>query len=121
MTQELTEDDLEVAEASVAFAMQNCPVEGILSTEDGSPISLDMLQALLERLRNAERDSTGSSAFAKDELLQLQVVVGYTYENCPIEGAATFHDGRTITGKDSETMVSKVRRLLAGGLPQVPQ
>jgi len=41
---ELIENDLEVAEASVRFALENCPVEGVLSREDGTPVSLDGLQ-----------------------------------------------------------------------------
>ncbi len=112
MTQDLTEDELEVAEASITFALQNCPVEGILSTEDGSPITLDMLQDLLDALKGAEMEPGNATSFNREELLRLEGVMSYTYENCPVEGATTFHDGRLISGRESAALVAKIRGLL---------
>ena len=48
---ELTEDELEVAEVGIAFALQNCPVEGVLTSPDGTPVTYDGLQAVLERAK----------------------------------------------------------------------
>jgi len=107
MERELTEDDLEVAEASVRFAMENCPVEGLLSREDGNSISLDDLQALLERIEEAER--TPGLKLSGDAVLTLRSVIEYTSENCPVEGAATFHDGRPISGKNIMTLGEKLK------------
>lgn len=106
---ELTEDDLEVAAASVRFAIENCPVEGVLSSEDGTPVSLDGLQTLLERLKEIENQSTSASKPTEDVLLQLKVVIDYTSENCPVEGVATFRDGRPISGRGIMTLAEKLR------------
>lgn len=108
MEQELTEDDLEVAEASVKFAMESCPVEGVLSNEDGTSISLDHLQALLERLEELERTSAGMKLNG-DVVITLGSIINYTSENCPVERAATFHDGRPISGRDIMALHEKLR------------
>ncbi|MGP8125868.1 MAG: hypothetical protein ACLQEQ_08430 [Nitrososphaerales archaeon] len=106
---ELTEDDLEVAEASVRFALENCPVEGVLSSEDGTPVSLDGLQTLLERLKDIESRPTPASKLNGGDLIQLRSVIDYTSENCPVEGVSTFHDGRPISGKDIMTLAERLK------------
>ncbi len=106
MERELSEDDLEIAEASVRFAMENCPVEGLLSKDDGTSISLDELQSLLEKLEEIER--TPALAPSGDVVSTLRSVISYTSENCPVEGVATFHDGRPITGRSIMTLSEKL-------------
>lgn len=107
MERELTEDDLEVAEASVRFAMENCPVEGLLSNEDGSSVSLDDLQALLGNVEETER--TSGLKLSREVLMTLRSVLDYTSENCPVEGVATFRDGRPISGKNIMSLDEKLR------------
>jgi hypothetical protein len=105
---ELTEDDLEVAEASLSFAIQNCPVEGVLPSLEGTPVTYDELQSLLDELRQVE-DKSSTSELGEEALLQLRVVIGYTSENCPVENVATFHDGRSISGRDIIALAQKLR------------
>jgi hypothetical protein len=105
---ELTEDDLEVAEASLNFAVQNCPVEGVLSSLEGTPVTYDELQSLLDELRHIE-DKSSTSELGEEALLQLRVVIDYTSENCPVENVATFHDGRSISGRDIIALAEKLR------------
>jgi len=100
---------MEVAEASVKFAMENCPVEGLLTREDGSSISLDDLQTLLEKFQETEK--TPGIKFSDDITPTLRSVIDYTSENCPVEGVATFHDGRPISGRDIMTLDEKLREL----------
>jgi len=107
---DLTEDDLEVAEASVRFAMENCPVEGLLSKEDGTPVTLDELQALLDRLNEIEGRQAPSVNLSEDLTAQLRNVIDYTSENCPVEGVTSFHDGRPISGKSITTLAEKLSR-----------
>ena len=107
MGRELTEDDLEVAEASVRFAMENCPVEGLLSNEDGTSVTLDELQTLIEKLKEIEK--TPSLRLREEVAMTLRSVIDYTSENCPVEGVATFHDGRQISGRDTMTLDEKLR------------
>ena len=106
---DLTEDDLEVAEASVRFAIENCPVEGLLSKEDGTPLTLDDLQALLDRLSEVEDGRAPSVNIDGVIAAQLRNVIDYTSENCPVEGVATFHDGRSVTGKSITILAEKLR------------
>jgi len=107
---ELTQDDLEVAVASVGFAMENCPVEGLLSKEDGTPVTLDELQALLDRLNEIEGRQAPSVNLSEDLTAQLRNVIDYTSENCPVEGVTSFHDGRPISGKSITTLAEKLSR-----------
>jgi len=44
-----------------------------------------------------------------DALSRLKVVIDYTSENCPVEGVATFHDGRTISGNDIIVLARKLK------------
>jgi len=97
-----------VAEASLSFALQNCPVEGVLSSPEGTPVTYDELQSLLDELRQVE-DKSSSSELGEEALLQLKVVIDYTSENCPVENIATFHDGRSISGKDIMALAQKLR------------
>lgn len=106
---ELTEDDMEVAEASVMFALDNCPVEGVLSNKDGTPVSLDELESLLGTIRENEGQSASGGRLGDDALSRLKVVIDYTSENCPVEGVATFHDGRTISGNDIIVLARKLK------------
>ena len=106
---ELTEDELEVAEVSIAFALQNCPVEGVLTSPDGTPVTYDGLQALLERLKEME-NRPGSGPQIDDEILnQVRAVIDYTSENCPVENVSTFHDGRPILGTNITALAEKLR------------
>jgi hypothetical protein len=107
MEPELTEEDLEVAEASVEFAIENCPVEGLLSHEDGTPITLDELQNLMERLKDKEKAS--GLELGPDFATTLWTVISYTGGNCPVEGVATFHDGRRISGRNIMALEEKLR------------
>ena len=104
---DLTGDDLEVAEASVDFAIQNCPVEGLLSTENGKSISLDDLQDLLDKVKRIE--ATPGANIGEEFESVLRSVIDYTSENCPVEGVASFHDGRPITGRSIMELREKLR------------
>jgi len=106
---ELTESELEVAEASVSFAIDNCPIEGLLSNEDGTSISLDEAQALLEKLKEVESEATRGGGLGIDASTKLGIIIDYTSENCPVEGVATFHDGRPISGNEIMALAEKLR------------
>jgi len=104
---ELTEDELEIAEASITFALQNCPVEGVLTGADAAPITYDDLQDLLERLQNMENRSGPQP---DDDILdRLKAVIDYTSENCPVENVSTFHDGRPILGSNIMALAERLR------------
>jgi len=106
---ELTQDDLEVAEASIRFAMDNCPVESLLSNEDGTSVTLDELQTLMGRVKEIE-DQALPHPKIDDVVVRLRSVIDYTSENCPVEGVATFHDGRPISGRSITALAEKLGR-----------
>ena len=107
---DLTQDDLEVAAASVRFAMENCPVEGLLSRKDGTPVTLGELQTLLDSLNDIEGRQATNASLSENLADQLTDVIGYTSENCPVEGVATFRDGRPVSGKSVATLAEKLNR-----------
>ena len=104
----MTEDDLEVAEASISFALQNCPVEGVLTGPDGMAVTYDGLQALLGRVKELENRSD-NGPMPDDVVAQLQAVIDYTSENCPVESVSTFHDGRPILGRNVTDLAEKLK------------
>jgi ferredoxin len=108
MKQELSKDDLEVAEASVKFALENCPVEGLLSTPDGNGMTLEDIQDLLEQVKRVEDPSSGA-ALDDTALAKLEAVMEYTSQNCPVESVATYHDGRPISGKDIMKLAEELK------------
>jgi len=87
--------------------MENCPVEGLLSREDGTPISVDDLQTLQVKLEEIER---GPDHRVEEEIIgNLRTAIGYTSENCPVEGVVTFHDGRPISGRNITALEEKLK------------
>ena len=104
----LSEDDLEVAEASLEFALENCPVEGLLSTDDGTSITFDMIEAVLEKVKSVESQPASAHELDGVDLARLQSVMQYTSENCPVEGVARFHDGRQVSGRDLLDLAQKL-------------
>ncbi|HMD78770.1 MAG TPA: hypothetical protein VKF39_02175 [Nitrososphaerales archaeon] len=100
---------MEVAEASIRFAMENCPVEGVLTHDDGSSVSLDELQSLMENLQGHEGTFVAGSSLGVALAGQLRIVIDYASENCPVEGVTPFHDGRRISGRDIVALAEKLR------------
>lgn len=91
--------------------MANCPVEGVVSTPDGAPVTLDMLQALQERLKEIEGTPEKISELGGEQILQLRALMEYTNENCPVDSTTTFRDGRRILGRDISTFTEKIKAL----------
>ena len=120
MSPNFTEEDLEVAEAEVEFAMQNCPVEGIVSTVDGTPVTFEDLESILAKLKELEGSPGTVGALEGGQLLQLEALSDYTFENCPVESTATFHDGRPVSGQDIAALAGKLKASRSE-LIQVPQ
>ena len=89
------------------FAMEICPVEGLLSRDDGASISIDDLQMLLEKLEEAEKTPGGK--VTEEFTPILRSVIDYASENCPVEGVSTFRDGRPISGGDIMALDEKLR------------
>jgi hypothetical protein len=104
----LTQDDLEVAVASVRFAMENCPVEGLLSNEDGTAVTPDELQALLDRIGQIQDQPAPGVTLSEDLRAQLKSIIDYTSENCPVEGVSSFRDGRPVSGRNVTTLAEKL-------------
>ncbi len=117
MPPELTEDDLEVAEDEVEFAMQTCPVEGIVSASDGALVTFDDLEGILDKLRGMSRQTVSVGELDGSEILKLEALTDYTYENCPVENTATFHDGRQVSAKDIAALRDKLKALVLEPVP----
>ncbi len=111
MQPETTEDDLEVVRAEVEFAVQNCPVEGVLSTTNMEQVTFDDLQNLQARLDGLKGRQDWAAELSRKEILELCALVEYTVENCPVEGSATHADGRPILGSDVSSLAQKIEAI----------
>jgi len=54
-TVELSAEELRLIKANLAFAIENCPVEGGIVTEDGRFASGELVTTLLEKLKGFRR------------------------------------------------------------------
>ena len=84
-------------------------MEGLLSKDDGTPVTLDDLQALLARLIEIESGRAPNVNLGEDIVALLRNVIDYTSENCPVEGVTSFHDGRSVSGNSITTLAEKLR------------
>ena len=93
ITVELSAEELNLAKANMAFALENCPVEGAITTEDGSFSSRDSYEVLLKKLQVVQIKPVNALDLSKEELEFLIATADYALTNCPVEGIMT-EDGK---------------------------
>ena len=55
---ELTDKELRLAKANIAYALENCPVEGKIMMEDGQFSSTEMFKAYISKLQSYQSKTT---------------------------------------------------------------
>ncbi len=100
--------ETEVAKANVKFALDNCPVDGGLPTEDGCALSRETVEALLTKLE-AGGDAP---SLTEEELKLLQTIAGFTLEYCPYEGGLTLDDGGVASATDMTALRERTTAIL---------
>ena len=94
---ELTDKELRLAKANVAYALENCPVEGGIMTEAGHFSTKQSFEALLKKLQNTEVKPVNRLDVKDDELEFLVAAATYALEHCPVEGGMMTEDNRFST------------------------
>ena len=105
---ELTDKELRLAKANVAYALENCPVEGGIMTEDGHRSTQESFKALLEKLKAEDVKAVNKLKLNEDELNFLAAAASYASEYCPVEGGIMTEDGQFSTTADFAALREKL-------------
>jgi len=115
-TIELTEQETRLARANIAYAIENCPVDGGIMTEDGQLSSPQLYEALKNKLQAIDLKSTNIIPVNDEELKFLISTAEYALENCPVEGKIMMEDGQFSSTEMFKAYLSKLRSI-QGKLP----
>jgi hypothetical protein len=107
-TVELSAEELGLIKANLAFAIENCPVEGGIVTEDGTFSSRDSYEALLRKLEPVPVNPTNNVQMSDKELQLLIASAEYSLTYCPVEGIMT-EDGRFASRELVTTLLEKLK------------
>jgi hypothetical protein len=105
---ELSAEQLKLAKANLTFAIENCPIEGGIMTEDGSFSSRDTFEALLKKLGAVQITRVNRIDLNNEELGFLIATADYALTNCPVEGIMT-EDGQMASSEAFSTLREKLK------------
>jgi hypothetical protein len=108
-TIELTEQETKLARANIAYAIENCPVDGGIVTEDGQLSSPESYEALRNKLQAIELKPTNTITVNDQDLKFLVATAEYALENCPVEGKIMMEDGQFSSTGMFKAYLSKLR------------
>lgn len=114
---ELTDKELRLAKANVAYALENCPVEGGIMTEAGHFSTKQSFEALLKKLQTVTVKPVNRLDAKDDELEFLVAAANYALEYCPVEGGMMTEDNRFSTKDDFAALRDRLKTF-AGTLTQ---
>jgi len=109
---ELTDKELRLAKANVAYALENCPVEGGIMTEAGHFSSKQSFEALLKKLQAVEVKPVNRLDVKDDELEFLVAAATYALEYCPVEGGMMTEDNRFSTKDDFAALRDRLKTFM---------
>ncbi len=95
----LTPEEIAIAKANLRFALENCPVDGGVLTEDGCSFSSQSVEVLLGRLEEL-KSTPLEGRLAEDELEVMRAVADYALDECPVEGGLARDDGSLVLRSD---------------------
>jgi rRNA maturation protein Nop10 len=106
---ELTDKELRLAKANVAYALENCPVEGGIMTEAGHFSTKQSFEALLKKLQGIEVKPVNRLDVNDEELEFLLAAATYALEYCPVEGGMMTEDNRFSTKNDFAALRERLK------------
>jgi hypothetical protein len=106
---ELTDEELRLAKANVAYALENCPVEGGIMTEAGHFSTKQSFETLLKKLQAIAVKPVNSLDVNNEELEFLVAAATYALDYCPVEGGMMTEDNRFSTKKDFAALQEKLK------------
>ena len=108
-TVELTDKELRLAKANVAYALENCPVEGGIMTEAGHFSTKQSFEALLKKLEGIEVKPVNRLDVKVDELEFLVAAATNALEYCPVDGGMMTEDNRFSTKVDFAALRDRLK------------
>jgi len=120
MTIELNERELKLVRANIAYAIENCPVDGGIMTEDGRFSSKDLYGTLQKKVKTIQVKPTNKIDVNAEELKFFIATAEYALENCPVEGKIMMEDAQFSSKEMFQELLMKLRSY-DGKLAAVPQ
>ena len=108
-TIELTDKELRLAKANLAYALENCPVEGGIMSEAGHFSTKESFETLLKKLQAVAVQSVNRLDVNNEELEFLIAASTYALEYCPVEGGMMTEDNQFSTKNDFGALRQKLK------------
>lgn len=106
---ELTDKELRLAKANVAYALENCPVEGGIMTEAGRFSTKESFETLRKKLQAVAVQPVNRLEVNDAELEFLIAASTYALEYCPVEGGMMTEDNQFSTKSDFGALRQKLK------------
>jgi len=120
MTIELNERELKLVRANIDYAIENCPVDGGIMTEDGHFSSKDMYDKLQKKVKTIQVKPTNKIDVNPEELKFFIATAQYALGNCPVEGKIMMEDAQFSSKEMFQELLTKLRGY-DGKLAAAPQ
>jgi len=106
---DLTDSELRLIKANIAYAIENCPVDGGIMTEDGQFSTKDYYDHLQEKVTAIPVKSANKIDVDSVELKFFIATAEYALDNCPVEGKIMMDDGQFSSKQIFEDLLEKLR------------
>jgi hypothetical protein len=106
---DLTNKELRLAKANVAYALENCPVEGGIMTEAGHFSTKESFETLLKKLQTVSVQPVNRLDVSNEELEFLIAASTYALGYCPVEGGMMTEDNQFSTKNDFGALQKKLK------------
>ena len=122
MTIELTDRELKLVRANISYAIENCPVDGGIVTEDGHLSTKEDYDRLQTKLKGLPVKATNKIDVDEKELKFFIATADYALNNCPVEGQIMMEDAQFSSKEMFQDLLKKLRNYdsKAAVAPQVP-
>ncbi len=108
-TIELTDRELKLVRANIAYAVENCPVDGGIMTEDGHFSSRNEYDKLLNKVKSIPVKATNNVEVDGEELKFFIATAEYALDNCPVEGKIMMEDAQFSSKEMFQDLLKKLR------------
>jgi len=108
-TVELTDRELRLAKANIAYALENCQVEGGIMTDAGHFSTKQSFEELLKKLQAVEIKPVNTLNVNDEELEFLIAASTYAIEYCPVEGGIMTEDSQFSTKQDFAALRDRLK------------
>ena len=106
---ELTDRELKLVRANIAYAIENCPVDGGIMTEDGHFSSKEYYDELQKKVKALPVRTTNKIAVDGEELAFMITTAEYALENCPVEGKIMMEDAQFSSKEMFQNLLKKLK------------